>query len=135
MDASARDRLRAIGTFVDELENPAFVAGTWHRSERTREDPNVWTMPWFELSPRALAFVTALGGLVTVFDWPAWAQTPEAQALHDDRGVLAAATLEDLTKLVTAVLREDRFVEGALGASFESGLMAAIARRAGALVE
>ncbi len=70
-----------------------------------------------------------------VFDWPTWARTPEAQALHDDRPTLAAATPGQLKKLVTAVVREDRFNEGALGGSFESGLMAAIARRAAALAD
>lgn len=128
-------QLRAIGAFADELEAAGFDAGRWHPSEPTREDPAVVTMPWFELSPRALAFVTALGGILVPFDWPTWAQTDEAQALHGDRSVLAAATPEQLSKLVTAMIREDRFVEGALGASFDSGLMAAIARRAETLAD
>lgn len=129
-----RDRLRAIGAFVDELEASGFDPGRWHPSERrTDGDRDVWTMPWYELSARAIAFNTALGGILVVFDWPTWARTDEGQALHDDRQVLAAATPDQLAKLVTALVRQDRFNEGALGASFESGLMAAIARRAAAL--
>ena len=37
---------------------------------------------------------------------------------------------DELAMLLTALIREDRFNEGALGDSFESGIMTAIARRA-----
>lgn len=131
METTESDRLRAIGLFRVELESPGFDAGRWHPSERRGDDPGVWTMPWYELSSRAEAFVAALAGIMIVgFDWPTWAGTPEAQALHDDRNVLAAATPDQLARLATALIRQDRFNEGALGASFESGLMAAVARRA-----
>ncbi len=137
MEPIPRDRLRAIGAFVEELEAPGFDAGHWHASELDHRDgdTDVWTMPWFELSDRAAAFVTALAGIMVVFDWPTWARTDEGQTLHDDRGALAAATPDQLARLVTGVVREDRFNEGALGDSFESGLMLAIARRAAALAQ
>jgi hypothetical protein len=61
---------------------------------------------------------------------PSWANTPEAIALHGDRAVLARATPDQLAMLLTALIREDRFNQGALGDSFESGIMTAIARRA-----
>jgi uncharacterized protein DUF6508 len=135
MEPIMRDRLRAIGAFVDELEAPTFDAGHWHPSEIIRRDgdTDIWSMPWYELSDRASAFVSALAGIIVVFDWPTWARTDEAQTLHDDRQALAAASLDQLAQVATAVVREDRFNEGALGDSFDSGLMAAIARRAAAL--
>ena len=128
MPDDQRERLRAIGAFRAELESPHFVAGAWHRSERRG---TAWTMPWYELSPRAAAFVGVLSGIMLRgFDWPAWTQTPEAKAIHGDRSVLAGASPDDLARLATALIREDRFNEGALGDDFASGLMAAIARRA-----
>jgi hypothetical protein len=64
-------RLRAVAAFQAELEDPAFTSGRWHDSERQGD---AMTMPWFELSPRALAFVAALGGLLMPgFAWPEWA--------------------------------------------------------------
>jgi hypothetical protein len=90
-------------------------------------------MPWYELSPAAEAFLRAVGEagmMLTGFNWPSWAQTPEAKTLHGDRDALAHATPDELAMLLTALIREDRFNEGALGDSFESGIMAAIARRA-----
>ena len=135
MDEQARDRLRAIGRFADELASPAFVAGHWHPMAPTREDPAVSTMPWYELSEHAEAFVRVLGGIIEPFDWPAWLPTPEAQGLYRDRAVLAAATPEQLSKLATAIVRSDRFTEGALGEAFDAGVMAAIARRASTLAD
>jgi len=113
------------------LEAPDFEAGRWHDSEH-RPD-GAWTMPWYELSPAAEEVLRAVGEsglMLTGFDWPTWAKTPEAKALHGDRAALAQATPDQLAKLLTALIREDRFNEGALGDSFESGIMRAIARRA-----
>ena len=113
------------------VEAPDFEAGQWHDSERRAD--GVWTMPWYELSPAAEAFLRAVGEagmMLTGFDWPSWAQTPEAKRLHGDRATLAKATPDELAMLLTALIREDRFNEGALGDSFESGIMTAIARRA-----
>ena len=59
----------------------------------------------------------------------------EEQIRQNHPDVLAAATPDQRGKLLTAVIREDRFNEGALGDSFESGFIAAIARRAKALAE
>jgi len=113
------------------LEAPDFSAGTWHDSYR--QPDGVWTMPWYERSPAVDDYIRAVGEsgmMLTGFDWPSWAKTPEAIALHGDREVLARATREELAMLLTALIREDRFNEGALGDSFESGIMTAIARRA-----
>lgn len=131
--AHLRDRLQAIAAFADELEAPDFDAGRWHDSEaRQTPDGEVRTMPWFEPSERADAFIrTAVGnGWVRPFDWMAWVETDEAQALRDDRHALAAATPDDLQHLLTAIIRAERFSDGSIEWAFQSGLMAAIARRA-----
>jgi hypothetical protein len=36
--------------------------------------------------------------------------------------------------MITAIVRSDRFVEGSMAGAFESGLLAAISRRAAALL-
>jgi hypothetical protein len=126
-----RQRLRILADTLPTLEAPDFVAGRWHDSER--RDNDVWTMPWFELGPMGLAFLRAVGeaGFMRIgFAWPDWIATPEAIALRTDREALAQATPEQLAKLLTMLIREDRFNEGALEHSFESGLIVSIARRA-----
>jgi len=126
-----RRRLRILADTLPALEAPDFVAGRWHDSEQ--RDDGVWTMPWYELSPTSDAVLRAVGEsgfMQPGFDWPTWAKTPEAIALRNDPDALAAATPDQLGKLLTALVREDRFNEGALGDTFESGFIAAIARRA-----
>lgn len=133
--ADVRSRLEALAAFVDELEAPDFDPGYWHSMAPTRDDPKVSTMPWFEPSDRANTFLNAIraNGWVEPFDWMAWAQTEEGAALREDRRALARATPDQLQRLLTTLIRADRFNEGTLAWSFESGLMAGIARRAATL--
>ena len=118
------------------LEAPDFVAGTVARlgapARRGLDDAVVRAQPGGRgLHPRgrrerADADRLRLAEL---------GEDAEAIALHGDRAVLAEATPEQLAMLLTALIREDRFNEGALGDSFESGIMTAIARRAKELVD
>jgi hypothetical protein len=125
------DPLATLGAFVAELEAPDFDAGVWHDSERTGD---TMTMPWFELSPRGAAFVAALAGImIKGFDWMTWAVTPEAKGFKDDHRAIDSATTEQLARLATALVRQDRFSEGAHAEMFENGMMLAVARRAAAL--
>ena len=129
-------RLEALAAALPIVEAPDFEPGRWHDSER--QPDGVWTMPWYELSPAAESYLRAVGEsgmMLTGFDWPSWAKTPEAQTLHGDRDALALATPDQLAMLLTTLIREDRYNEGALGDSFESGIMTAIARRAKELAE
>ena len=131
-----RRRLGIVGDTLPMLEAPDFSSGSWVESEQRAD--GVWLMPYFERSPQVEAFTTAVGesGLLQVgFAWPDWAPTPEAVALRTDRDALALATPDQIGKLLTMLIREDRFVEGALGTSFDTGLMVAIARRAKVLSE
>jgi len=61
-------------------------------------------------------------------DWPSWIETEEARQLRDDPAI-EQATVEQLQKLLTTVIRQDRFVTGALAEAFETGLLTAILRR------
>jgi hypothetical protein len=54
--------------------------------------------------------------------------------LKDDPEATAAATPDQLARLLTAIVRSDRFVEGSIAGAFDSGLLARIARRAAALL-
>ena len=69
------------------------------------------------------------------FDWGEWKETQEAVQLGDDPEVLAKATAEQLQKLLTVVIRQDRFVEGSLAAHFNSGFIDRIIDRAAVLAK
>jgi len=80
-------RLHGLVRFLPQFEEPSFRFGHW---EETKEiTPGVLTMPYFSFSAVASKFIRAAYGLGWVrldFDWPAWAQTPEAVQLRDDAG-------------------------------------------------
>ncbi len=131
-DVPVPDRrpLAALGRWADELEAPGFAFGRWVTEEAQPGQP--MQMPWVERLPDGARFVADASrlGFVVPFDWMAWLAGPDGRAYREDRSRVAAAPPEDLVRLLTSIVRGDRFSEGELLGAFESGLLAAIARRA-----
>jgi hypothetical protein len=128
------ERLRPLADLVSILEAPDADFGHWDTAPTTA---GVAHMPWFEPGPAAEAFRTAVarGEWVTPgFDWMTWLETDEGQALRERQEAVPDATPEQLERLLTAIVRSDRFVEGSIEGAFESGLLTRIAHRAAALL-
>lgn len=125
------ERLRGLATFLPSFQAPGFEFGYW--TEPPSEEPGVLILPYFSLGEVASSFhqrAYDLGWVMRDFDWPAWKQTPEAETLRDDVQALAQATPEQLARLLTVCIRQERFCEGALEAAFQSGLLTRILERA-----
>lgn len=75
-----------------------------------------------------------LGFVNRDFDWPSWIKTKEADDLWYGRKV-SEASVEDLEHLLTALIRQDRFVDGLLDEAIQSGLVAQVLSRAKQLAE
>ncbi len=122
-----RAALREVARFADVFPRAGFVAGEW------RVEPGV--MPYFAQGADITAFAQAAyrAGLVFPFDWSEWSD--EAARLSADPEALAQADLVTVAKLLTTIIRQDRFVEGSLGSCVESGLVTDILRRLTALVD
>ena len=119
------ESMTALAEFLPKFEAPGFEFGDWESG-------------WFRPSQDALEFVSACyasGWMKPNFDWPDWAGTEEAARLRDDPKALEQATPEQLSRLLTVLVRQDRFVDGSLGAAFESSLLVRIVRRIANLVE
>jgi hypothetical protein len=127
--------LAGLGKWADQLAAPGFEFGRWVTSERRQGEP--MQMPYVELLPDGLRFLHDVGrlGFVVPFDWMAWLAGPNGAAYREDRGRVSMAPAEDLVRLLTAIVRGDRFTEGELLDAFETGLLAAIVRRAASLAE
>ena len=54
--------------------------------------------------------------------------------MRDDPEVLARAAVDELAKLITVLVRQERFSEGSLMGAFGGGLVLGIVRRAGVLI-
>ncbi len=128
------DRLRALADLVPILEAPDADFGHW---DLPPPRDGVHSMGWFEFGPTAEAWRAGVARgdwIVTGFDWRAWLQTDRGRALRDDPEAVASATPDELGRLLTAIVRSDRFVEGSIEGAFKSGLLLRICRRAQALL-
>jgi hypothetical protein len=68
------------------------------------------------------------------FNWGDWNKSDEAIALYNN-DLLEQATPGQLEKLLTAIQRQDRFVEGTIEQAYKSNLLTRIARRAAAIIQ
>jgi hypothetical protein len=131
--------LRCLADWLPVLEAPGFSPGTWRGGDRDAR--GVMQMPWFEYDERIGRWPGACVGdgvIVMGFDWMRWLQTPQGVAYSSGPAPLqaiAGASSADLARLVTAIVRGDRFTEGNIAGAIESGIVAAICRRAAVLLE
>ena len=119
-----------LAAFLPLVQDSGFVFGTSEGGEEV--EPGTFTMPWFSMSEPARRLVETSyenGWVLADFDWPEWMGTAEARRLRDDRTALALASIEQVARLLTVLIRQDRFVEGTLAEAFETGLLTAILRR------
>ncbi|MDQ2982064.1 MAG: DUF6508 domain-containing protein [Actinomycetota bacterium] len=114
------------------FESPGFSPGEWRGGEMTASGAR--QMPWFELSQDARLFVRSLyeEGWVDPFEWSNWQAEAERIVTSDE---LENADITTIRRLLTLLVRKNRFVEGELGAAFESGLVVRILRRVRTLAE
>ena len=133
--ATDRARLAALAAFVPVLAASGFSFGRWEQAP-TDADGTIH-LPYVVLGTDAEAFLRAVrsgGWLQMGFDWNAWALTDAGRALTTDPTAVAAASPGDIARLLTALIRADRFYEGTLASAFESGMMLAVAERCAVLL-
>ncbi len=128
-----RDRLIRLAQWGDELARPGFSLGEWVPA-RT-DEAGVIHVGWYELNDVAKRFVRDMYqlGFVHEFDWMTWLGTPEGAQFLTGPEAVATAGADDLARLLTAIIRGERFADGELAGAYESGILLAIARRAGVL--
>jgi uncharacterized protein DUF6508 len=130
-DEDRATRLRALADLLPVLTAPDADFGRWVVPP---PKDGIQSLGWYEFGPAGEAFQRAVGGwILPGFDWRAWVETVDGIALREPAGV-ATASSDQLAMLLTAIVRSDRFVEGSIAGAFESGLLAAICRRAVALL-
>jgi len=87
------------------------------------DEKESFTAPWCELSPIVEKFLEAVYGIpiIVAFDWMKWAEGQDILSKADyDFDSLDLVTK---CKLITAIVRSDRFSEGALVSAFNSGVV------------
>lgn len=128
------DWLTRLGRWEAVFDQPDFEFGRWEPSRQRTDGP--WSMPYFVFSEAADQFLREVAGLGLIrpeYDWLSWQRTPDGQRLLRDPAAVAEATAEQLPRLLTVLVRADRFGEGTLADAHERGLLRAIVRRAATL--
>jgi hypothetical protein len=124
------ERLRRLGAWEEIFTSPDFSVGEPAGGRANAE--GVIQMPYMDYSPAIWRFRTEMGqlGWVYPFDWPAWAATPRGQQLVTEPAEISTSTADELAKVLTTIIRSDRFSDFAIAHAFEGGFLTAIARRA-----
>lgn len=134
VSAPLKARLQALACYLPKLTESGFEFGYW--TEPVMTEPGKFTTGFHSNGAVANGLIRTAydyGWVVKAFNWGDWKSTPEAITLRDDPDALAQATSEQLEKLLTVLIRQDRFAEGALQDAFDIGLLTRILRRAAAL--
>ena len=120
--------LDAVLAFLPIFEDKAHVAGELTPFERL--DEHTLALPRASYSREVFDFERALyeHRWIVKFDWGEWGH---GEGNHYFRSTedIASAPLDDLRRVLTAISRQDRFIEGGLLSHFESGLIVAVLRR------
>ena len=127
---NVKRRLLRLGQFSSIFGRRGFQFGTMVTEDL---DTGESLMPYYVLSDDAEAFIKICyecGWIRADFDWGAWKDTSEAMELRDNSNAMASATPDQIAKLLTVLVRQERFCAGALAGAFERGLLGAILRRA-----
>ena len=128
----------APGEAWDELANALRAVeeqashATWHGGEQVvtvadgveRVATQVPYPVYSDAVERFRRALTGVGALV-VFGWMRWDGLERYRRAAD----VAAAPVADAARLVTAILRSERFGDGSIEAALDSGLLTAAARR------
>ena len=126
--------IAALGAFADEIAAFRGEFGEWAVPADTATGLDRPPQPVAsDLVRRFVKTVRRDGWLLDDLDWRGWVNGPEGQRLLRSETALAAATPEELARLLTALVAQDRISKGALFGHFESGLIEMIARRAAVL--
>lgn len=115
-----KESVEALRTINARFQDYVGEWGKVHDNEHTESGALV--MPWVEQCPLIQDFVSFMyeNDLVVKFRWTEWQAGRDWYALDDD-SKYDKLDIETALKLLTAIIRNDRFSDGALVRAFEDG--------------
>jgi hypothetical protein len=133
-----RQRLARLAAFGQQLSTEGVGQrrrpGSGKRPYNTQEDlPELIILPGFEFTPSADSFHQYCykdGWILKDFAWPAWSKSHAGARLLEDPKLIASADVKTLSRLLTVILRSERFTDGAIAAYWSRGIIPAIFYRA-----
>lgn len=128
-DRPSGEDLLAVCTFARRFDEPDFVAGEWILPAPSED--GVTQIGYWRPSEDVVRWQAALyeHGIALPSGWtePGWTQ--EMRRFMEDPSRLRCADLVTIRKVLTTLVRADRFCEGSLAGAFERGVPQAAMRR------
>jgi hypothetical protein len=105
---------------IPEIENTS-VFGEWIDGDKDAEGVTIF--PYINTAPIVSRFLEAVYAIPIIidFDWASWDEGRKMAS--DEHFDLDTIDLVTKCRLITAIVRNDRFCEGALVSAFDAGLI------------
>ena len=129
-----KEQLRRIGKFSLVFKQKGFRFGKMVFKDPATGEPTMH----YSFSKEAERFIktcSECGWVLADFDWGTWKGTSEAMELRGNPYAMARATPDQIAKLLTVLIRLDRFCTGSLASAFKTGFLGSILRRAAELAQ
>jgi ADP-ribosylglycohydrolase len=132
-DWSLQERLEALAAFRPVFEREGFVFAD---EIPARADGDLIVLGGSSMGEETSRFYQMLydNSWIRMFDWTTWRAGPAGERLMQDPAALAAASPDNLVRVLTTCVRADRFCEGYLADAFKAGLIGRVVIRAEALL-
>jgi hypothetical protein len=120
LSSYTRHDWRPLQDLIPEIETTS-VFGEWPGGDKNAQ--GVFTLPYCAPAPVVSRFLKAVYGIPIIidFDWISWDEGRKIARDHDFD--FDTVDLQTKCKLITAIVRNDRFCEGALVSAFDTGLI------------
>jgi hypothetical protein len=124
----SKENVEALRTIYARIQDYVGEWGIHHNNERT--ESGVLIFPWIENYFLIQDFTSFMyeNELIVKFSWTEWQEGRDWYALDDDSKYVNL-DVETALKLITAIVRSDRFNEGALVNAFETGVFPRIIQK------
>lgn len=123
---AVRTRLRDV---LDEIRNLSAThqLATWPESvgSGTSDDPYQMPYPIYDPLVEQLLSALAEANAQPMYDWMDW----DGARRYRDADAIAHAPLGDVLRVITSIVRGERFCDGTIGAAISSGVLVAAADR------
>lgn len=124
-----KENIARLAEFLEPLSDPELQFFQENQSAASGEATLILPGTYAPVAFQFMDACTRDGWMMPGFDWTTWMRSDEGRALLADPEAPASASVEQISMLLTALMRKERFNQGTLAKAHESGLLVRILKR------